>query len=61
MAIDEDALLLGFFKKYENPDKEEEEQLRLDVCSYVGKGNFGGQLPMEEQNTTGESMDDVSV
>ena len=60
MLFDEDAILLSFFQRYSDPD--EEEDLKTDVIKYVGGGNFGGKIPMEDQNTTGDSqtLDDVS-
>ena len=39
MVLDEDAILLSFFKKYTEPD--EEEDLKMDVIKYVSGGNFG--------------------
>jgi len=30
------------------------------VIKYVGGGNFGGKPNLEDANTTGESLDDVS-
>ena len=59
MIFEEDAILLSFFEKYTEPD--EEEELKESVIKYVGGGNFGGKAPIEEQNTTGESLDDVSL
>ena len=58
MLFDEDTILLSFFQRYTDPD--EEDDLKKDVIKYVSGGNFGGKILMEDQNTTGESLDDVS-
>ena len=58
MLFDEDAILLSFFSRYSDP--EDEEDLKMEVIRYVNKGNMGGTVPHEDQNTTGESLDDVS-
>ena len=58
MLFDEDTILLSFFQRYTEP--EDEADLKKDVIKYVGGGNFGGKVPMEDQNTTGESLDEVS-
>ena len=58
MLFDEDAILLSFFSRFSEPD--EEEDLKTEVIKYASNGNFGGKMPMEEQNTTGESLDDIS-
>ena len=57
MVMDDDSILLSFFNKYTEP--EDEEDLKNDVIKYVGGGNFGGKQ-LEEQNTTGESLDAMS-
>ena len=61
MLFDEDTILLSFFQRYSDPD--EEEDLKADVIKYVGGGNFGGKIQMEDQNTTGDSqtLEDVST
>ena len=59
MLFDEDTILLSFFDRY--PDPEDEEDLKRDVIKYVSGGNFGGKTAIEEQNTTGESLEDVST
>ena len=58
MLFDEDSILLSFFQRYTDP--EDEEDLKKEVIKYVSGGNFGGKAPLEEQNTTGDSLDDVS-
>ena len=58
MLFDEDTILLSFFQRYTDPD--EEDDLKRDVIKYCGGGNFGGKVAMEDQNTTGDSIDDVS-
>ena len=58
MLFDEDAILLSFFQRFNEP--EDEEDLKDEVIKYVTGGNFGGKMPMEEQNTTGESLEDMS-
>ena len=57
MLFDEDAMLLSFFDRYADP--EDEEDLKNEVIKYVG--GVGGKTPIEEQNTTGESVEDVSI
>ena len=57
MVLDEDTILLSFFQRYTEP--EDEEDLKKEVVKYVSGGNFGGK-PIEEQNTTGDSLDQMS-
>ena len=59
MLFDEDTTLLSFFENFSDP--EDEEELKENIIKYVGGGNFGGaQASISEENTTGESLDDVS-
>ena len=59
MLFDEDAILLSFFNKYD-PGEEGEEDLKNDIIKYCGGGTFGAQNDIEEQNTTGESIEGMS-
>tara|TARA_B110001450_G_C17454282_1_gene413378 strand:+ start:52 stop:246 length:195 start_codon:yes stop_codon:yes gene_type:complete len=38
MILDEDAILMSFFNRYDEP--EDEEELKQNVINYVNKGNF---------------------
>ena len=61
MLFDEDAILLSFFSRFSEAD--EEDDLKSEVIRYVGGGNFGAVkkgLSEEEQNTTGDSLEDMS-
>ena len=58
MLFDEDTTLLSFFENYSDP--EDEDELKENIIKYVGGGNFGGAPTISEENTTGESLDDVS-
>ena len=58
MALDDDAILLSFFDRYN--EEEEEEQLKIEVIKYVS-GNFGNKAAViDEQNTTGDTLDSMS-
>ena len=58
MALDDDAILLSFFERYNEED--EEEQLKFEVIKYVS-GNFGSKpVVQDEQNTTGDTLDSMS-
>ena len=57
MIFEEDTILLSFFDRFSEPD--EEKDLRAEVIKYVSGGNFGGK-PIEDQNTTGESIEAMS-
>ena len=59
MLYDEDTILLSFFERHS--EDEDEADLKQAVIKYVGGGNFGGKTPMEDQNTTGESIESVSI
>ena len=59
MLFDEDATLMSFFSNYTDP--EDEDELKAAVVKYVGGGGLGKQEAIEEQETTGESLDDVSA
>ena len=59
MLFDEDAILLSFFNKYD-PGEEGEEDLKQDIIKYCGGGNFGASQPIEDQNTTDESINAIS-
>ena len=60
MLFDEDAILLSFFNKHD-PGEEGEEDLKQDIIKYCGGNTFGTQeTPIEEQNTTGESIEGMS-
>ena len=59
MLFDEDAILLSFFNKHD-PGEEGEEDLKCDIIKYCGGGNFGANQPLEEQNTTDESINAIS-
>ena len=56
MLFDEDAALLSFFSNYSDP--EDEDELKNAVIKYVGVGLR--QDPIEDQETTGDSLEDVS-
>ena len=57
MVLDEDSILLSFFNRYTEP--EDEDDLKKEVIKYVSQGNVGGKA-LEEQNTTGDSVDALS-
>ena len=60
MIFDEDTTLLSFFENYSDP--EDEEELKQNIIKYVGGGNFGGQGQVNySEETTGESLDEVSL
>ena len=42
MLFDEDAILLSFFNRYEDP--EDEEDLKKEVIKYCKGGNIGGNV-----------------
>ena len=56
MLFDEDTTLLSFFENIED-----EQELKENIIKYVGGGNFGGANNISEDNTTGESLDEVSI
>ena len=56
MLFDEDTTLLSFFENFSDP--EDEQELKENIIKYVGGGNFGGG--QSEDNTTGESLDEMS-
>ena len=58
MLFDEDTTLLSFFENFSDP--EDEDELKENIIKYVGGGNFGGAQNIQEETTTGESLDDVS-
>ena len=58
MLFDEDTTLLSFFENLSDP--EDEEELKEHIIKYVGGGGFGAQQNFSEENTTGESLDEVS-
>ena len=57
MVFEEDAALLSFFANYSEP--EDEQELKDAVIKYVNKG-LSQNFPIEEQETTGDSLDDIS-
>ena len=56
MLFDEDSILLSFFERYSDPN--EEEDLKNEVVKYVSSGQFA---KASEDQSTGESLDEVSV
>ena len=58
MLFDEDAILISFFSKHD-PGEDGEEELKLDIIKYCG-GNTFGATQLEDQNTTGESIEGMS-
>ena len=58
MLFDEDTTLLSFFENFS--DAEDEQELKENIIKYVGGGNFGASNNISEENTTGESLDEVS-
>ena len=58
MLFDEDAILISFFNKHD-PGEDGEEELKLDIIKYCG-GNTFGATQLEDQNTTGESIEGMS-
>ena len=59
MLFDEDAILISFFNKHD-PGEDGEEELKLDIIKYCGGNTFGATQPLEDQNTTGESIEGMS-
>ena len=59
MIFDEDTTLLSFFENFSDP--EDEDELKQNIIKYVGGGNFGSGQPTTSEETTGESLDDVST
>ena len=57
MIFDEDSILLSFFERYELPA--ELEDLKQSVLKYIG-GGVTEKVPVEEQNTTGDSLEGMS-
>ena len=58
MLFDEDTTLLSFFENFSDP--EEEQELKENIIKYVGGGNFGGAQVTTEENSTVDSLDEVS-
>ena len=57
MIFEEDTILLSFFDRFSEPD--EEKDLKFEVIKYASGGQFGSK-PLEDQNTTGESIEAMS-
>lgn len=57
MIFEEDTILLSFFDRFNEPG--EEDELNEEVIKYANGGNFGGKQ-LEDQNTTGESIEAMS-
>ena len=57
MLFEDDTSLLSFFERHK--DDEDDTDLKAAVLKYVGAGATG-KTPIEEQNTTGDSIEGVS-
>ena len=57
MIFDEDSILMSFFARYDI--ETETDELKNDVLKYIG-GGVTQKVPVEEQNTTGDSLEGMS-
>ena len=56
MIFDEDAILMSFFARYDI--EAETKELKDEVLKYIGASVQ--KVPVEEQNTTGDSLEGMS-
>lgn len=54
MLFEEDTTLISFFERYAEED--DYEDLQSSILKYCG-ANKEEKVPLEEQNTTGDSID----
>jgi len=60
MLFEDDTSLLSFFERH--AEDEDDTDLKAAVIKYVGAGAIGGKTTaLEEQNTTGDSLEGVSI